>query len=598
MEPTLTAAVVDVEPLLDVVPVPLVALEPASGRVLHINAAARGEFPAEPALRVARGETLTNVQYDWDTGARRRTVLVSGTTVTLGGERHVALVSFEDVTELESGRRRATVQADELEVMLDGIADAVTVQSPDLKVIYANQAARRLYDLPHDRLAEFSAESYLSDYDVFDDAGGKLDFARLPGRLALMGLTPEPVTMRSVDRRTGAVRWSRIKSTAVRDPEGGVRLAINVIEDITELKRSEEAQRFLAEASRRLACASLDYELTLAAVAEMAVPALADTCTLVLADADGVSAEVLEVLRTGVASLGPTRLVVPMMAAGRALGALTFERRARTYDTQDVLVAEDFALRAGAAVENARLYRAASEIARALQTSLLPPVLPDIPGAKLAAAYHPAGQGLEVGGDFYDVFSTREGQWYLVIGDVCGKGAEAAAVTALTRYTIRSAAARERSPAAILRWVDEAMLAQDGAGGRFCTVACVHVDVSGPVAHATVACGGHPLAVVRRADGHVELFGTPGTLLGLLGDVELPEASTELRPGDSLVLYTDGLTEARAPLHTWNEDELMAAVRSAPMNGPIGLVDSLVAGALGDRGAPRDDLAVLIAKFS
>ncbi len=150
MEPTLTAAVLDVEPLLDVVPVPLVALEPGSGRVLHINAAARGEFPSEPALRVARGETLTNVQYDWDTGARLRTVLVSGTTVTLGGERHVALVSFEDVTELESGRRRAAVQADELEVMLDGIADAVTVQSPDLKVIYANQAARRLYELPHD----------------------------------------------------------------------------------------------------------------------------------------------------------------------------------------------------------------------------------------------------------------------------------------------------------------------------------------------------------------------------------------------------------------------------------------------------------------
>ena len=107
MEPTLTAAVFDVEPLLDVVPVPLVALEPGSGRVLHINAAAGGEFPDEPALRVAHGETLANVQYDWDTGARLRTVLVSGTTVTLGGVRHVALVCFEDVTELESGRRRA-----------------------------------------------------------------------------------------------------------------------------------------------------------------------------------------------------------------------------------------------------------------------------------------------------------------------------------------------------------------------------------------------------------------------------------------------------------------------------------------------------------
>ena len=147
-------------------------------------------------------------------------------------------------------------------------------------------------------------------------------------------------------------------------------------------------------------------------------------------------------------------------------------------------------------------------------------VLPDIPGAELAAAYHPAGQGLEVGGDFYDVFSTGEGQWYLVIGDVCGKGAEAAAVTALARYTIRSAAARERSPAAILRWVDEAMLSQDGAGGRFCTVACVHVDVSGPVAQADRGVR-RPSAARSCAarTGQVELFGAPGTLLGLLGDV-------------------------------------------------------------------------------
>ena len=171
-------------------------------------------------------------------------------------------------------------------------------------------------------------------------------------------------------------------------------------------------------------------------------------------------------------------MIVPMTAAGRVIGAITLEAVGRVYDTQDVLVAEDFGLRAGAAVENARLYRAASEIARALQTSLLPPHLPDIPGASLAAAYHPARQGLEVGGDFYDVFSTAEGQWYLVIGDVCGKGAEAAAVTALARYTLRTAAARRRSPAAILRWVGDAMLHQDAAGGRFCTIACAHLDLT------------------------------------------------------------------------------------------------------------------------
>src|SRR4029079_14219992 len=123
-----------------------------------------------------------------------------------------------------------------------------------------------------------------------------LDLARFPGRLALSGLDPEPVTLRARDRITGEAHWARIKSNARRDPDGGVRLAINLIEDITALKRSEESQRFLAEASRRLAGSSLDYELTLAAVGELAVPALADACIVDLVDGEGMSAEAAEVI--------------------------------------------------------------------------------------------------------------------------------------------------------------------------------------------------------------------------------------------------------------------------------------------------------------
>ena len=301
-------------------------------------------------------------------------------------------------------------------------------------------------------------------------------------------------------------------------------------------------------------------------------------------------------MRTGAAWLEPARVIVPM-TAGRVIGTLTLTLNGREFDSADVLVAEDFGLRAGAAVENARLYRAASLIARTLQTSLLPPVLPDVPGAAVAAAFHPAGQGLEVGGDFYDVFTTGDGQWYLVMGDVAGKGAEAAAVTALARYTLRTAAARRRSPAAILRWVGQAMLDQDATGGRFCTIACAHIDLTRSPARLTVSCGGHPLPALRRADGTVEPVGAPGTLLGLLPDPELQDRITELRPGDTLVLYTDGLTEARAPAATWSFEELAAAVRAAPMNGPVGLVTSLVASALGERSTPRDDLAVLALKL-
>ncbi len=252
-----------------------------------------------PAVRAARGEVLSHVQVDWDTPGGLRTVLVSGSTISLDGGRRVTVVTFEDVTALEGARRRSSLLADELRVVLDNVADAITVQSPDHKLIYANEAAARHYGIPGgSELSEFDASVYLRRFEATDELGRPLDLARLPGRLALAGLDPEPVVVRSRDLETGEVRWARIKATAVHDPDGGVRLAINVIEDITELKRSEEAQRFLAEASRRLSGSSLDYERTLAAVGELAVPALADACAVHLVEEDGLPAEVAEVMRT------------------------------------------------------------------------------------------------------------------------------------------------------------------------------------------------------------------------------------------------------------------------------------------------------------
>jgi PAS domain S-box-containing protein len=485
---------------------------------------------------------------------------------------------------LLAAARGGDLLVDELRAVLDGVADAITVQTPDQRLVYANDAAARLYGLPRaGELAEFSTERYLRDFDVTTEDGGPLDPERLPGRLALAGLDAAAVTVRARDRRTGELHWARIKATTVRDADGSVRFAINLIEDLTELKRSEEAQRFLATASRRLA-GSLDHDRTVAAVSELAVPALADRCRLRL-DGERVAA-----------SLEPARIVVPV--PGRTPGALELEADAGRYDAHDLRTAEDFGVRAGAALDSARLYGAASEIARVLQTSLLPPHLPDVPGAELAAAYQPAWDGLQVGGDFYDVFTTGEGQWYLVIGDVCGKGAEAAAVTALARYTLRSAAARRRSPAALLRWVGDAMLNQDGGRGRFCTIACAHVDLLRTPARVTVACGGHPLPLVRRAGGRVDELGVPGTLLGLALTRSLQDRTGELHPGDTLLLYTDGLTDARAPQVMWGPRELAAAVAAAPADSPAALVDALVAAALPEGATPRDDLAVLALRLS
>ena len=149
-------------------------------------------------------------------------------------------------------------------------------------------------------------------------------------------------------------------------------------------------------------------------------------------------------------------MIVPMSTGGRRLGTIAFalSEAQRHYDRADLSVAEELGRRAAVAIDNARLYRERSHIARTLQESLLPPELPEVAGAEVAARFHPAGEATEVGGDFYDVFDTSHG-WSVVMGDVCGKGADAAALTALARYTLRTLGVQETSPAEVLRKLNE-----------------------------------------------------------------------------------------------------------------------------------------------
>jgi serine phosphatase RsbU (regulator of sigma subunit) len=152
---------------------------------------------------------------------------------------------------------------------------------------------------------------------------------------------------------------------------------------------------------------------------------------------------------------------------------------------------------------------------------------------------------------------------------------------------------RRRSPAAILHWLNDAMRRQD-LGGRFCTIACVHLDTARPAIRATVACGGHPPALLRRADGRVEDLGAPGTLLGLIPDPELVDERAKLHAGDTLVLYTDGITEARAPERVLEPEDLHGALAGAPGDSAQRIVEHLAALAMGKEGTPpRDDIAVL-----
>jgi serine phosphatase RsbU (regulator of sigma subunit) len=192
-----------------------------------------------------------------------------------------------------------------------------------------------------------------------------------------------------------------------------------------------------------------------------------------------------------------------------------------------------------------------------LQQSLLPGVLPEIPGVELAVRYWPAGQGAVVGGDFYDVFELdAPARWAIMIGDVCGTGPSAAAVTGLARHTARDAAWHGDPPAAVLGAVHRAVLRS--GQGTFVTAVLGELDLGAGAPQLTVAVAGHPLPLLVR-DGEVSAIGRPGTLLGLVEEPRVSTSVIELAAGDMVVLYTDGATDMPPPL-TIATDEFVALV--------------------------------------
>src|SRR5438067_7269799 len=393
----------------------------------------------------------------------------------------------------------------------------------------------------------------------------------------------------------------------VRDSTGAVLGLGIVITDITERRRAEaelaaalQRARFLSEAGTLLD-ASLDYETTLESLAGLAVVQMADWCGVDVVDADGTIRNVAvahidpakvrwaremqqryptdpasptgvpNVVRTGQSELYPqipdemlvagavddehlellrqldirSAMVVPIVARGRTLGAISLVggNERRPYDQDDLALAEELARRAALAVDNARLYTELSGIADTLQAELLPKEIPDIPGIDVAVRYRAAGELNRVGGDFYDVFPRGPNEWAVVIGDVSGKGAAAAAITALARYTLRTAAGSAQTPSEALRTLNEALL-ERREDQEFCSAVLAFLRLEPGGVAATVSLGGHPLAYVRRADGKLETCGSPGLLLGFAHDPPLTDDRAVLGPGDTLLLYTDGVTDA------------------------------------------------------
>jgi PAS domain S-box-containing protein len=439
-----------------------------------------------------------------------------------------------------------------------------------------------------------------------------------------------------------------------RDDEGRVVGVYGISRDITERETLRRNAAFLAETGALLE-SSLDYATTLGNVARLAIPEVADWCAVDVLGRDGAIDHVAlahadpdkltfveqlrdryppdpesthgahEVMRTGrsihypeipdellsglavddehlalIRSLGfKSGMIVPMSSRGRVFGAISFvsSRAERLYGPDDLRLAEEVGRRAGNAVENARLFQERSYIAQTLQRSLLPPTLPQIPGIAVAARFRAAGDGAEVGGDFYDLFPAADGQWAAVMGDVCGKGADAAAVTALARYTIRAAAMQHERPSRVLELLNDALLRDENREDkRFCTVTYALLQRAGDGVAACLACGGHPLPFVLRASGAVEQVGTNGTLLGIVPDVEIGDLEVPLAPGDTLVLYTDGVIEARGDEHPELGErglaELLEGCAGAHPDEVAGRIEQAALEAYG--GPPADDIAVLV----
>jgi PAS domain S-box-containing protein len=562
-------------------------------------------------------------------------------------ERHAERAREEQVGELQVALRGTE---ERLAVIVNTLAEAVTIRAPDDRLIYANRAALdRLGMSSIEELREADPAALMAPYETVGEDGREIRMEDLPSVRVLRGEEPEPLMLHAVDRRTGEEQWTLLKATAVRDAQGAIEAAVTIIEDVTTAQRTSLRAEFLARAGQVLA-SSLDYQQTLRNVAGLAVPQIADWCGVDLFDEEGgrepvavahVDPDRLEmarqlrtyepeqldpeqglgrVWRTGNPELYSdipdellvgaavdevhlellravgmrSVLIVPLKVRGRTIGALTLVTAdsRRVLDADDVEFAAQIADRAALAVESARLYRGRAEIARTLQSSLLPEALPEVPGWEIAALYRPAGQESEVGGDFYDVWQVGS-DWLMMIGDVTGKGVGAATVTSLVRHTAWAAAEFDARPAEILARVDAALKRRPSL--PVCTALSLRISV----AQGTLACGGHP-RLLHLGEGGVREIGRHGTLLGAFPRVSWPEATFTMNPGETLVAITDGVTDTvGADNERFGNERLQETLARARGESPEAIREHLLEALQGFQvGAQADDTAVVIMRFT
>ena len=548
------------------------------------------------------------------------------------GDRFIELATAED--------RRV------LDILFRHASEAVSVQDRSGRLLYANDEAARIVGFRTGaELVSTSPEDIIGRFEMVDRSGSPVPLESLPGRRVLAGapVAEAVIGYRRPDSPT--VRWSQVRASPIKNDAGEVVWVINFFQDITSQFRRDEIRELLYTVYEALG-SSLDRDENLQSLAKALVPRMGAWCAVhmleggtlipvamvhpddedarrlvsmsdtgpISLDDDHIQArvartekpEIIEAIYEEILQeaedLSGKELIdvvrrldlnsvacVPIAIGRRVIGTLTLARSfpEAELDMADVDVLVAVADRAAAALENASLYQQQREIAETLQIVLTPKHLPRVPGFQLAARYQPLSLVGHVGGDFYDVFPIADGRTAVLVGDIAGKGVEAAAAVGLARYTLRSTIALDPNPATVITRINESLLEEE----QMCTVCYAILENQGDRFRLRVTLAGHPPVVVVTADGSVERLGEPCPPVGVMAEVIPVEVERWLAPGDMIVMYTDGYA-----FSGMNPPESVeVALSKCETNDPDRLLSEMLDLLLTDLGpkGPKDDIALL-----
>jgi PAS domain S-box-containing protein len=548
-----------------------------------------GELPLERALRsgsVIRGEEITYVRGDGE----RRTIAVNAAPILDADEVVAAVAVMEDVTE-----RHQASQRQELLIRAGEVLDAA---------LGVDERLERFASLLVPRIADHAK------IELLEDTGGRRPVAVATAAAELTAeIAPDEIVvpLRARGRVLGALSLTMAESGR-RYTEADLDLArdlgLRAGLAVDNARLFEEAQASAAAEQRR--AAQLDA-LTTASLAihrtrrpERRLELIARSARELLGARRGavtLHAERIEVSSAapGVpAAAGEAAASAPLIGRdGSEFGRIDVAGKAEGFTAADELALEDLARLASLAVENVRVEERERHIARTLQASLLPPRLPAIEGLEVGARHLAGGEGTVVGGDVYDMFGVLD-EWAFFVGDVCGKGAEAAALTAMVRYTLRAEAVHHARPRDVLGRVNESIMRQFD-DGRFCTVLHGRVRIEAGGARFRLAAAGHPPPLVLRDGGVVEPVDVGGPLLGVLPGVTHHDVHLALGPGDALVSFTDGVTEGRGEEGMFGDAGLRATLEAAAGLDADAIAERVMRAAVDFQGGrTQDDLAVFV----